>query len=458
MTSSYGWPDQERRGFSVRRWFGGQVAELKAVASGTMRFTTRGGRGSSWWYSSATREQLNYQTLIGDGSQTSIVAPVVRWISRNLPGAPIRIKQSLGDAGEERVLGSHAMLDIIESPNDYYDGDTLQKATAADLSMTGNAYWWAIPSSVGNVVQIWWMPSLLVEPRWPSDDNTVFIDHYDYNVDGVIYEIPPEEVIHFRDGIDPTNTRKGMSPMRALLREIYTDEEASRYTATILANMGVPGTIITPTSDRPIGVEDAEKAKARFDSQTRGSERGSTIVFGQPTDIKQFGFTPEQLNLRGMRRLPEERITAQLGVPAIVAGLGAGLDRSTFANYAEAREAGYEECIIPLQGLIASTLRRQLLPKYQDVRGFTVYYDTSDIRILQEDQNRLAERMRTLVTAGILKRATALRELGYDYEETDEVYLMPINIVEVRPGEVVEEPPEEPAIPAPEPTPALLGT
>jgi HK97 family phage portal protein len=443
--SSYGWPEH-KPSFKARvgQWFGGQMAELKALATG----------GSSWWYSGQSLEQTGYSALIGDGAQTSIVAPVVRWIARNLPGAPIRVRQRI-EAGETRVIESHAMLDLLESPNDFYDGDTLQKATAADLTVTGNAYWWAIPNSVGMPVQLWWMPSIFVEPRWPNSDNTVYVSHYDYKVDGVTYEIPPEEVIHFRDGIDPNNTRKGLAPLTALLREIYTDEEASRYTATILGNMGVPGTIITPTSDKPVSPEDAEKVKARYDQETGGRRRGGTIVFGQPTDIKSFGFSPEQLNLRGMRRLPEERVTAQLGVPAIVAGLGAGLDRSTFANYAEAREAGYEECIIPLQGLISSTLRRQLLTKWGDVRGLEVYYDTSDIRILQEDQNRLAERMRTLVTAGIIKRATALRELGLDYEESDEVYLMPINIVEVRPGEIIEEPP---ALPAPEPTPELVGT
>jgi hypothetical protein len=79
------------------------------------------------------------------------------------------------------------------------------------------------------------------------------------------------------------------------------------------------------------------------------------------TKVEQFGFSPEQLLLRELRRIPEERVTAVLGVPAIVAGLGAGLDRSTFTNMAEAREAAYESGIIPTQRIIAEDIRFQLL-------------------------------------------------------------------------------------------------
>jgi hypothetical protein len=83
------------------------------------------------------------------------------------------------------------------------------------------------------------------------------------------------------------------------------------------------------------------------------------------TKVQEFGFSPEQLTLKDLRRIPEERVTAVLGTPAVVVGLGAGLDRSTFTNYTEAREAAYEQAIIPPQALLAEEIWFQLLPDFE---------------------------------------------------------------------------------------------
>jgi hypothetical protein len=55
-----------------------------------------------------------------------------------------------------------------------------------------------------------------------------------------------------------------------------------------------------------------------------------------------------------------------LGIPAVVVGLGAGLERSTFTNMAEAREAAYESGLIPAQKILGEDIRFQLLPLFGD--------------------------------------------------------------------------------------------
>jgi hypothetical protein len=139
------------------------------------------------------------------------------------------------------------------------------------------------------------------------------------------------------------------------------------------------------------------------------------------------------MDVRNLRRIPEERVTAVLGVPAIVAGLGAGLDRSTFANFAEAREAAYESLIIPIQRLLAAEVQAQLLPEFErDFRRFRVGFDLTNVRVLQEDTNSAAQRWETLVRAGIATRAEARAYFGLPVDDAaDRVYLMPLNVVTV---------------------------
>jgi hypothetical protein len=152
----------------------------------------------------------------------------------------------------------------------------------------------------------------------------------------------------------------------------------------------------------------------------------------RPTEVSKFGFSPEELNLQALRRIPEERVTAALGVAAIVAGLGAGLDRSTFTNFAEAREAAYEEKIVPTQRQIADDIWKQLLPEFEDVPDeFDCDFDLSRVRVLMGDQNALAQRWSTIVMGGIAEVAEARRDLGLPVEDTHRVFLRPLSITPV---------------------------
>ena len=154
--------------------------------------------------------------------------------------------------------------------------------------------------------------------------------------------------------------------------------------------------------------------------------------------VTPLGFDPQQMDVKALRRIPEERVSAVLGVPAIVAGLGAGLDRSTFANMAEAREMAYESNIIPNQRLFAADLTSQLLPEWDATGKQRVAWDYKAVRVLQEDQNKLWVRVDTAVRGGWLTVARAQEMVGEQAEEADAVYLRSSSSQEVQPGEIRE--------------------
>jgi hypothetical protein len=150
--------------------------------------------------------------------------------------------------------------------------------------------------------------------------------------------------------------------------------------------------------------------------------------------VDVLSFSPEKMNLKDMRRVPEERITATLGIPAIVVGLGAGLDRSTFANYAEARESAYESFIIPNQRRFAADLKSQLLPDFGDTAGVAIQFDTSGVRVLQDDENAKAQRWINLVNGGLAMVSEGRNAVGLPVEPEHDVFLRPANLIETGPG------------------------
>ena len=271
------------------------------------------------------RTSYDYQAQV-NGWQSAIIMACIRWLQRTFPEAPYMM-ESIDKDGQWKQDSEHPLLNLLQQPNPYYDGLLLQMATIADFTLDGNAYWLKLRTQAGRIAELWWLPSVTIEPKWPMD-GTKFIDYYDYRPGSATpLKIAPENIVHFRDGFDPDNIRKGMSPLKSLFREVFTDDEAANMTASLLKNMGVPGLVISPGSGGA-GLGDVEATKKWFKENFTGDKRGEPLVMGDITEVKTFGFSPRDMTLKELRRIPEERITAVLGVPAIVAGMGAGLDRS----------------------------------------------------------------------------------------------------------------------------------
>lgn len=407
---------------------------------------------ASWgWGSVLTTPgtNFNYEAEVGNGTGSSTVMAPLEWITRTFPEAPLAVAKLLDD-GQEEVEPGHDLIRLLHRPNPYFTGPLLWQATILDYYLNGNAYWWKIRDRGGKVAQLWWIPSVFVEPEVNDQTNqTSFIDYYKYNPNGAEVKIDPDNIVHFRYGVDPEDMRIGRSPLKSVLREVFTDDQGANYTAAILKNMGIPGLIITPTGDSDVGaVSDPKVLKERLTQQFNGDDKGAPLVSEAPIKVEQFSWDPEQLNLRELRKIPEERVSAVLGVPAIVAGLGAGLDRSTFANMSEAREMAYESNIIPAQRTLSEDIRFQLLGDFEvDPFAWKVFFDLTDVRVLQEDENKKAERFNIGVNGGWIKRAEARREFGLEVEDTDEVYILTASQEEIVPGEEREEP--EPQLPVP---------
>lgn len=372
----------------------------------------------------------------------SVVGACVNWMARTFPEAGVGVRRFDNETQQKVVIGDHPMKVLIDRPNPYFSGRLLRMALATDFIVSGNAYLLKVRSASGAVVQLWWAPSSSISPNAkqstnknfePSSDQP-FISGYTYDVGdaGQNLTIPVEDVVHMRYGIDPDNTQVGRSPLAAVFRELFTDDEGANFTASVLRNFGVPGVILAP-GDGIGAVSDAELSEIRdaWNNQFGSDNRGRLMVMRGKTDVKTLSWSPEQMNLRELRRIPEERVSAVLGVPAIVAGLGAGLDRSTYANMAEAREMAWESGLIPIQRLIADDLTSQLLPEFDDDPLAEVFFDYSDVRVLQADATDLARRWRELVAGSIAKRSEARAALELPVEDSDDVYLMPMNLIEV---------------------------
>jgi HK97 family phage portal protein len=382
------------------------------------RYNGQGWARLRWFLPSA---RFDWEREAGDTWMSSIVAISISWLGDRFP-RPIMGLSKLSRSGEVVPVGRHPVVELWNRPNAYYGRRSLEKAVGLSLKTDGNAYIWKVRDRSGKVVELWWVPHFRVFPTWPMDGSE-FIDGYKVWVDTIQYWVPRSEMIHIRDGIDPRNERLGLAALRATLRECVTLNLEASYTASILRNAGVPGLAIVPLNERlRPDDDDVDRIKGKF-KESVGVEMdaaGGTIVLRGQYDVKQIGFSPEQLTLDKLPMNALGRISASIGVAAMSVGLPD--PGKTYSNLGEANRSSWGT-IVAIQELIAETLRWDLLPEFGlDPQTYLIEYDYNHIAELQEPLDLLHARIREDFVANIITQNEAREERGNEPIDGGDVF------------------------------------
>lgn len=371
---------------------------------------------------------------------------------------PLRVYQGDAEGGEPEVIADHPLEELVADPNPSIPGPILWYWVQWAKHVAGNAYLRKVRAGAGNVVELWPISPMLIKPITTDTDRErgIFISAYRWEYEtGKFEDLDVEDVVHFRLGLNDHDNRVGCSPLQRLGQEIYGDDQAQRWTAGLLGNMAIPGTVVQVPKETPMTLEQAQDLESKVNVKFSGDRRGMTSVLTGGATMAQFGFSPEQMNLTALHRVPEERISAVLGVPAIVAGLGAGLDRATYSNFGQALEAFTSTTLVPLWTADASTMNQQLLPDFAgEQRGkrgsqrLFSRFDLTNVRALQEDEDKKYARLNQGVLGGWVKPEEARRDTGFGDEPGLEGILYISNSVTPTPVEEVGTPPPAPVPPA----------
>ena len=369
---------------------------------------------------------------IGDGSGNSAVIACLNVLSTSFSEPALQIVKRDQIFGDREIQYNHPLAELYHRPNPFMSQNLLSHYIIMALNTLGDAYLYKNRNKRGQVVELVPLMPHMVEVR--GDEQTL-ITHYEYYAygKGDFVKIPFEDMVHIRQGIDPNDHRRGHAPLKTVLREILGDEAAGQFTFSLLDNMAVPGVVLTPRSDGYGGPtrEEAESISAMYKEKFGGANRGAPMVLSGSMNVEVVSFSPEQMRLASLRRIPEERVSAVLGVPAILAGLGAGLDSATFNNTKELKEFFTEQKLIPMWKTVAAELTHQLLiPDFGD-KGLICDYDVQSVRALQPDVDNLYKRVNMGVSGGWITIGEARKVVGLEVDKNHDVYLRPLNMIQV---------------------------
>lgn len=355
--------------------------------------------------------RVDYATEAGATDLNAVVAAAVRWAIDSARQADFLVLRAAADQTEEPQWG-HPLMDLIRRPGQDFTSSDLWGTALRDLIVDGNAYWHKVRSGSGAVVELEPMDSWRVEPAWPRD-SPVRMTHYNVNLDSHVQAVPPEDMVHFRLGRDPSNDRKGCSPLRACLREICGYNEAETYLYALLKNGCLPCVVFSTTNPDHELDETGARVLKETASEKTGDKRFTPAVMTVPIRGEQFGFNPEQMKLDSIPNRFESTICANIGFNPIVLGLSAAAEHSTYANAQQHTRNAWER-LQGYLGQLADCLTRQLLPEFEDDDRYSCSWNYDRVSGLREAMDALATRAVLLFEKGVAKQDECRELVGLE--------------------------------------------
>ncbi len=355
--------------------------------------------------------------------------------------------------GDEKIEGTHPSLTLLNNPNPFTDAATFWGAIVMSLDIGGNAYVEKVRSASGKLVQLW---LLRPDRTWVIPDQQSYIRGYRYRIGDKEFELPAEDVIHFKTR-HPLDDYYGLPPMAVLAERIDLDIWVRQFAASFFRNAGVPAGLLN--IERSISVQERELIKSQFKNDYGGPNGwNNTMVIGGGTATYQpmgLPLGPRGTAVGELDEINEARVCMVYGVPPSVISTRIGLHSSSYANRQSDIRLFWDGTLAPIYHYLGATLTMGLRDEYPDITRWA--HDLSTVQALRDDEDDRHARVRADWLAGLLtwKRAQIL--LG-EPPEPDEpgMVLIPTTMTQVWSDDLLTEP--EPPEPAPVVQPALNGT
>jgi len=427
-----------RHGLDRRQLFG-QPAGRAKQANGLLMWPTFV-EGKPQW------QRVDYRELAESGfSLNSIIYSAIMYRARAITCAPLR---AYGGETEkpEPLPAEHPLSRLVARPNRWQGWAEFDSLLRVYFNLSGNAYVWVkrdggemgVPAAL-----IPLRPDRVYEvPKNKDLLGWLYVPEGRTPHDGV--PIPPQDMIHVRlpNPLDPfEGMGAGLSPLAPLAKSGDVDNCLTSFLDTFFRQGAMP-TGILKVADT-VTEDDVARMRARWKELYGGVENWDEIVvLDNVTEYQRVSMTFEEMGFDGLDERNESRIVAPFGVPPILLGVRYGLKHATYSNYAQARQACWEDTLLPENKWFEDEYRYYL---QSDDGGF-VAYDYSNVPALQKNMPELIGAAAQLWDRGVPMNQ-ALRIVGLNIEAIaggDRGYL-PISVLPVtseKPASPVAELPE----------------
>ncbi len=264
--------------------------------------------------------------------------------------------QRLRFFGTEGELAEHPLVELFRRVNPFATYRSLVQETVSSLELTGNAFWYCPPNSLGRPAEIWHLPPNRVKV---VSHRTDFIAGYVLRGPEGELRLSRDEVVHLRYP-NPSDPFYGRSPLQAAAEAVDADEAMSKAQVNSFNNSVYPGLALA--SEQKLSRETIDRLRQELHRSTGSYRRaGSTLILDQGLKPLSLGRTPQEMNFLASARATASRILAIFGVPEAIVGVSKDVNRAS----AQALEYIFARYTLwPKMQLLSSQITQDLCARF----------------------------------------------------------------------------------------------
>ena len=332
--------------------------------------------------------------------------------------------------------------ELLENPNPAQSYASWIQEIIAYGKLTGNRYIYGISPDTGNgkskFRELYVLPSQVME----INSGGIFepVKSYTLEYNGTV-RIDADLICHIKDFnpyYDGTGSHLyGMSPLKAGLRAMDTNNEAVTTGVKYLQNQTARGVLTSDEGD--LTETQAKELKRKFNQTYQGSNNaGDVIITPKKLSWVNFGLNAADLSLIEQYNASIKDLCNIYNVPVQLLN---NTDSSTYNNMKEAKKALYQNAVMPELVKIREELNRWLAPRFGD--KLYIDFDFSAIPELQEEMDKVVGQMAQAwwITPNE-KRAAMSYGVDEDNEMLNDYYVpanllpMSVEVIEIEPKNI----------------------
>lgn len=387
----------------------------------------------------ASFSNQDYDTMVREGYQLNpYIFTCINKLSNAVKAVPwqLFVKDSEGSVTQVHM---HPLLDLLDTPNPFHSFDDILDSHVTYLTLEGNIFTEKIKDGTAKTREIYSLRPDKVDIIFNTDRTTraiVPVSGYQYKGGRVIdYEL--DDIVHiknFNPRDNDLNFGRGQATLLAATRSGDQNNESRKWNLSLLQNHAVPpGILETSGEAEALDESIVTLIKKQFREKFQGAKNAGEPIITQYATWKPLGMNSRDLDWsQGIQQSARE-ICEVIGVPSILIGDPAA---KTFNNYKEAKKALYVDTVLPMLNKIMRAYNQFLVkPEYGKNYFFAPNLDAVDV--LREERMALWDRINR---ATFLTENEKRVELGYGEQDGLDVYRLPVNLIDIPAGEIIQIP------------------
>ena len=362
-----------------------------------------------------------YDNFSEEGYQKNVIAyRCIHMLATSVASVPWELYEGGKLVGSQEDGVEHKLLNLLDRPNPFQPGPAFMEALVGFYAITGQTYIEGVgpdnPTSPPMELYVHRPDRITIVPGEMGAPQAY---EYEYKSQKHVWRINPitgaGPMLHIKT-FNPRDDWYGMSPMEHAAQSVDQHNEAQAWNTALLQNSGRPSGALVYAPEGVAGATLSDDQFRQLDEQLDKKLTGSKnarrpLILDGGLDWREMGMSPVEMDWLNGKDSSARDICCAFGTPGQLVGIP---DTQKYANYHEARQAYFEDTIIPLTKLIASYLNIWLTPRFGD--RLVLKPSTKNLPALELKRQAKHQSMQA---ADYLTHNEKREATGYDRYESD---------------------------------------